>query len=263
MKKTHLLPVLLLLFFLNCNSEGVIPESYSDPGISWNDTILENIQGKISSAFLQGIVSGDPEPLGKIYDELSKVNEESPQKLIDYWLSYTDYYSSITSIQSENSESAEFLIDRGIKRMKEMKNKNSEDYALLALSQGFGIQFKGMKAMFISMQISKNLEKAKELGPDNLRAFYAAGSNDYYTPAQYGGGKKAEEYLLKALSLEDQSNPNPYLPSWGRDLAYEILLQVYIKQEKWEKAKSLYLTAHEMYPESYMINQLASKLVGK
>jgi len=42
-----------------------------------------------------------------------------------------------------------------------MKNKNSEDYALLAMLHGFSLQFKGMKAMFISSDIKKNIEKKK------------------------------------------------------------------------------------------------------
>ena len=144
-----------------------------------------------------------------------------------------------------------------------MKNKNSEDYALLAMLQGFSIQFKGMKAMFISRDIKKNLKKAIAIDSTNLRAYYVFASNDYHTPEKYGGGKKAEEYLLKAISLPAQKIKNDYLPSWGKEEAYEMLIKLYIKKEKWELAKKYYKEGIKKFPESYTISQLATQLIGK
>jgi tetratricopeptide (TPR) repeat protein len=263
MKKLNLLVMVLsVILFASCSANGTsVPVTYEC--CPSNDTLLENIESDIQKAFLRSIMSGDLEELGSIRDQLSDLNQEKPFRVIEYWMAFADYYSSITAMQHGDNDGAEYLIDRAIQTMKNMESKSSEDYALLAMAQGFGIQFKGMKAMFISRQINKNLEKAMTLDPNNLRAFYVAGSNDFYTPEQYGGGKMVEEYLTKALALEDQETPNPYLPSWGRDLAYETLINYYIKKEEWAKAKATFKEARELYPDNYMINQLAGELVDK
>jgi hypothetical protein len=129
--------------------------------------------------------------------------------------------------------------------------------------QGFDIQFKGMKAMFISSSIKKNIKKAIAIDSMNLRAYYGYASNDFHTPEKYGGGKEAEAYLLKAVSLSAQKIKNDYLPSWGKEESYEMLIKLYIKKEKWDLAKKYFQEGIVAYPESYTINQLASKLVGK
>lgn len=144
-----------------------------------------------------------------------------------------------------------------------MKSKNSEDYALLAMLQGFGIQFKGMKAMFISSNIKKNVKQAIALDSTNPRAYYVYSSNDFYTPEKYGGGKEAEKYLLKVISLPSQKIKNEYLPSWGKEESFEMLVKLYIKKEKWDLAKKYFQMGIQEFPESYTINQLAPKLVGK
>ena len=97
----------------------------------------------------------------------------------------------------------------------------------------------------------------------NLRGYYVFASNDFYTPEKYGGGQDAEKYLIKAISLPDQKIKNDYLPSWGKEESYEMLIKLYIKKEKWVLAKKYFQEGNKEYPESYTINQLASKLVGK
>lgn len=104
---------------------------------------------------------------------------------------------------------------------------------------------------------------AVELDPENIRANFVYASNDFYTPEMYGGGKEAESYLLKALELPSQKVENTYLPSWGREEAYEMLIKVYIKAEKWNEAKEHYAAGIEEFPRSYVINQLAAKLINK
>ena len=117
--------------------------------------------------------------------------------------------------------------------------------------------------MFISSSIKKNLKKAIAIDSTNLRAYYVYASNDFHTPEKYGGGKEAEKYLLKAISLPSQKIKNDYLPSWGKEESYEMLIKLYIKKEKWDLAKKYFQEGIAAYPESYTINQLASKLVDK
>jgi hypothetical protein len=117
--------------------------------------------------------------------------------------------------------------------------------------------------MYISEDVNKNVNSAVSLDSTNLRAWYVSASNDFYTPEQYGGGKKAEKYLLKAISLPAQKIKNGYLPSWGKEESYVMLITLYVQNEKWDLAKKYYQEGIAAFPKSYQFNQLASKLAGK
>lgn len=258
--------LMISLLFVSCT--GNTTEVAKAEAINYSapikpDTLLAGIQNKIYDVFVQSLLSKDNNSLSKLSNELAELNKVKKQKLILYWQSYLQFYSSIYYLNSGDKKTAEQEIDKGIDWLKEMKNKNSEDYALLAMLQGFGIQFKGMRAMFISGDIKKNLEKAMAIDTTNLRAYYVYGSNDFYTPEKYGGGKETEKYLLKAISLPVQKIKNDYLPSWGKEEAYELLIKFYIKNKKWDFAKRYYQKGIKKFPKSYTINQLASQLVGK
>ncbi len=261
--------LLISLLFVSC--KGNTTEMAKSNAISYqvqyeqvkSDSLLVGIQNKIYQAFVQSLMSQNNEPLEKISKELEALSKEKHQNLITYWRAYLQFYSSIYYLKKGDKKTAEKEIDKGINWLKEMKNKNSEDYALLAMLQGFSIQFKGMKAMFISGDIKKNAKMSIALDSTNLRAYYVYASNDFHTPEKYGGGKEAEKYLLKAISLPAQEIKNVYLPSWGKEEAYEMLIKLYIKKEKWDLAKKYYQKAIKEFPDSYVINQLASKLVGK
>jgi len=242
-----------------------------------SDTLLIGIQSKIYDAFIQDMMSKnnkaisknnkallkDNKALSELSKSLNELNKSKKQNLILYWQSYLQFYSSIYYFKKGDKETAEKEIDKGIKWLNEMNNKNSEDYALLAMLQGFGIQFKGMKAIFISEDIKENLKKAIAIDTSNLRAYYVSASNDFHTPLKYGGGKKTEKYLLKAISLPIQKIKNNYLPSWGKEEAYEMLIKFYIKNEKWNLAKKYFQEGIKFYPQSYTISQLAIKLINK
>lgn len=264
---THLL--FITLFIISCNGNttqpvSATPVSYQEQLVQVkSDTLLVEIQSKIYNAFVQSLMSKDNQSLTKLSSELEQLNKEKRQNLILYWRSYLQFYSSIYYLKKSDNETAEKEVDKGIDWLKEMKSKNSEDYALLARLQGFGIQFKGMKAMFISGDIKKNAKQAIAIDSTNLRAYYVYASNDFHTPEIFGGGKEVEKYLLKAISLPVQKIKNEYLPSWGKEESYEMLIKLYIKREKWELAKKYFQEGIKEYPESYTINQLASELVGK
>jgi tetratricopeptide (TPR) repeat protein len=139
----------------------------------------------------------------------------------------------------------------------------SDFSTLLALMESFSIQYaSGIEIPFISKRVKQNAEKALQLDSLNLRAFFVLGSNDFYSPEQYGGGKKTASYLIKAIKLNEQSVPNPYLPTWGKNSAYEMLIRFYINHKKFAEAKEYYQEAITMFPDDYMINKLAKELIN-
>lgn len=262
--------IFFLLILTSCNLDSAGKEMSSS--LSYAVTVanlaenknLEQIQSKIYQAFVNSLMNKTNESMETIRQDLEQIHKKNPQNLIQYWRAYEAYYQSIFHSVQKDKAASEAHADRGISYLKNMKNKNTEDYALLALLQSFSIQFKsGIGAGMLSSKVKKNANKAKELDPSNPRAYFVLGSNDYYTPEMYGGGKKAEEYLLKAISLPAQATPNKYLPSWGIEESYEMLIKYYMKHEKWDSAKKHFASAKEKFPSSYNINALASNLVGK
>lgn len=262
---------LFIISFLFVSCSGNANEMATVEAISYqvqaehvnSDTLLIGIQSRIYNAFIQSLMSKDYEPLSTLSNELEEINKTKKQSIILYWRSYLQFYSSIYYLKNGDKKNAEKEIDKGIDWLEEMKKRNAEDYALLARLQGFGIQFKGMKAMFISGKIVENARQAITIDSTNLRAYFVYASNDFYTPERYGGGKEAEKYLLKAISLPAQKVKNDYLPSWGKEESYELLIKLYISKEKWDLAKKYFQEGITQFPDSYTINQLASKLVGK
>lgn len=226
-------------------------------------TPQEDIQNNIYNTFLICSKKNNLTPLKELSNELEKRYNQKNENSILYWRSYLQFYIAIYYLNIGDKTTSEKEIDKGIDWMDKMNNKNAEDYALLALLQGFGIQFKTYRAMFISRDISKNLKKSLELDPKNLRAHYVYASNDFHTPSIYGGGKKAEAYLLKALTLPPQKIKANNLPSWGKEEAYELLVRVYIKENRWSLAKRYYNEGLEKFPESETIKKHAPNLAGK
>ena len=267
----QLLSICLLISLQSCNSASASTtsmeetstqlESYLSSADSIED-LLNNIQVKIDKAFISSIMSNDMSALDNIYGDLEKLNAEKPNNLINYWMAYTEYQKAICYIKQGDRTKSEASCENGISQLEAIDKMNSEDFALLAYITSFSIQFKGgLKAATTSSKVKKYAEKALELSDKNLRAYYVLGSNDFYTPEQFGGGKKAEGFLTKAVACEHQIIKGDYFPSWGKEGAYELLIKCHIKNKNLDKAKAVYKQAIAEYPESYMINQLAQKLI--
>ena len=264
----RLLFISLLFVSCNGNTKRIAKQETTNyyvqaEEVQKQDTLLKGIQEKIYNAFVASLMARDNKKLSGLSAELDRLYKDKKQNLVRYWQAYLQFYSSIYYLKKGDKKTAEKEIDKGIAWLKEMKRKNSEDYALLAMLQGFSLQFKGMKAMFISGEIKKNAQAAIALDSTNLRGYYVYASNDFYTPEKYGGGKECEKYLLKAVSLPAQKIKNDYLPSWGKEESYEMLIKYYIGKERWNDAKKYYREAIKLFPDSYILGQLASKLVGR
>ena len=268
MKKSLLMHILLIIasFFLAENVAGKttrlkINQVEKQQQI---DSLLYDIENKINNSLTQCFVSGSDEKLIDLSVKLNNLSTEKKQgQIISYWRAYLNYYLAIYYISKKKNELSEKSIENGIKMLKNINNKNSEDLALLALMQSFSIQFKRNEAMFISKNISENANNSVKLNSSNLRGYYVLASQDFYTPEEYGGGQKVEEYLHKAISLPIQKVPNKYLPSWGKEESYELLVRYYIKKERWEEAKKYFKEGLALFPQSYQLKQLASQLVDK
>ncbi|MCH2081999.1 MAG: hypothetical protein MK226_06375 [Saprospiraceae bacterium] len=264
MKKIIYFTICILFFACNETIEASGPTYQAILASYEVEDILENIQQKVNDAFTRAIIEKSPVALQNLDSALQNVEEGQAKKLANYWRAYLHFYITIYHLQEKDKKEAEYYCDAAIEILEDMDDKNVEDYALLAMIRGISISFKaGIRAPFISGKAEKEVKKAMALDENNLRAWYVIANNDYYKPEQYGGGKKVESHLLKAIELPDQKVPNNYLPSWGKSEAYELLIKFYIKKERWKDAKAKFAEANKAYPNNFQINKLASKLIDK
>ena len=53
------------------------------------------------------------------------------------------------------------------------------------------------------------------------------------------------------------------MPTWGREQAIGMLIDLYVKQEKWAEAKQWLGVAERDYPKSQYLEQARKALEGK
>lgn len=272
--KTRLILLVILIIATNaCSGRAISSEeenkSFQQEQIALiekgenADSILYGIEQRIFNAFVSSNINQNDQNLVSIEQSLLGLNAKRKNDLIVYWYSYACYYHSILFMILNDDQKSEKILEEGIDKLSDIKQNTSEHLALRALMESFSIKFApGIQAAFISKRVKENAEKALVLDSLNLRAYYVLGSNDFYTPEQYGGGKKAERFLKKAIQLDNQSIKNPYLPSWGKNSAYELLIRFYIRNKQFDEAKLYYNQAIAQYPNDYMINKLATELIN-
>lgn len=228
-------------------------------GIETGD-LLSGIQDSIFNAFTVGVMTHDDAALAGIRSRLEILNKSRRNNLVIYWLAYTDYYRTVLYMQTGNVSDAAKAATAGADALKSIRNKTSEEYALLSLLQGLQLQFSGMDAASLAMEMSRNAALALELDQENIRANYACGITDFFTPEAYGGGKAAEKYFLKAISLPAQKVPGKYHPSWGKEESYEYLVRLYVRKGLMDKALEYCDEGLELFPSSAMLNSLKGQL---
>lgn len=101
-----------------------------------------------------------------------------------------------------------------------LKKENDETYVLAAMIANARIGVDPMNRWQKYGQVyQQNLESAKEANPDNPRMYYVKGTSTFFTPKQFGGGKKAAlPYFEKAKNLyPKETGKDITQPHWGLD----------------------------------------------
>jgi len=254
--------ITLLLFLITAQLNFAFAENKSmarSKEVLSSFDLPKDIQSKIKEAFAKDMVSKNLAELNQIAKSLKILYDNKNEKLTLYWMSYLQFYKATYYLEIKDEDLSEEEIDKGVDWMSEMKDKNSDDYALLSMLKGFSTQFKGFRAMFVGISSGNDLDRALELDNKNIRAHYVAGTNDFYRPETFGGGKKVESYLLKALSLQDKKVKSPNSPSWGKEESYYVLIMFYIRKKKMDLAQKYFDLGINSYPKSYFLNRLSEK----
>ncbi len=243
--------------FFSYNAFAVSNNEYVD---SFGTTTLmqeeQSIQSRIMDAFMNAYSDNNHTKLESIIGEISTSYEKSGNPIFLYWKGYALYYNSVAYLQNREAVNSAENLKEGIAALESIENKNSDDYALLAMLYNFSRLFLGYPKILEVIQNSNDCAaKALELNENNIRAYYVLAYNDMYV-----GGKNMEKYLLKALSLKKPETNNPLLPTWGREESYGLLTTHYINKRKYAKAKEYIDLGLQEFPNSYTLKENQSKL---
>jgi tetratricopeptide (TPR) repeat protein len=249
---------LLLMAFMPSISYGT--GNYNNKGNQTNFE-LNNIQTKILNAFVNSVKTRNAKELNSIESSLLRDISKNKNQLNEYWYSFNCYYHSIMLMETNDLQGSEKILKSGINKLEKVEKKNSEDYSLLALMECLSMKFaKEKDFQTIAYNIETNLSKAVQLDSTNLRAYYVLAAYDFYKPEQFGGGKKAENFLKKAITLKDRNVNKPYIPSWGKNLCYEMLIRLYLNEGKKAEAKMIFNAAISLFPSDYQISKVGEEL---
>ena len=208
---------------------------------------LNPLEGRIDAALRQSFAT-QQNLLEPVIKELKTGDADT------YWTAYAQFYSSVYYLQTGQKDKAAEMAAGAIGLLESIQDKTSEDHALLGYLLGYSIAFEPAAAVRLSGKAAKEYKAALEKNGENLRAWMGMGESDFFKPAAYGGGQKVEEYMLKALSLPEQTVENG--PSWGKNTAYVTLATFYQREGQTDKAKMYCMQGLSKYPNDPRLNQL-------
>lgn len=224
---------------------------------------LAGMQQRVQQAFASDMRSGKAEALPallQLFAAERPTGNRSLEQLHTYWQAYLRFFQTLYYSQHQQHERAAEAVGEGIKLLEGYGHKGSEEYALLARLEGLATSYAGSKTPQLAMSMAEHAAQAIALDPQNPRAYVVAGVNNYFTPVAFGGKTKVKEYLTKALELPAQQTPSDYLPSWGRDEAYEYLIRLCLDTGARDEAAALCTKALGEFPASPMLQQLKGRI---
>ena len=212
-------------------------------------------EAAIQLAFQQSKTQQTQIPLVKYNTMLEQAFEKEDNNFNRYWLSYGLYNQALIADRLEDKKAAEELIDRAIEILKPLE-EDAESQALLALQLGYSTRFKSYFSMMsLGRAAYQRAEHAVALAPTNMRTNLALAINDFYTPKVFGGGKKVETHLKKALQA-----PNPSAsvttPTWGKPNVYELLVKYFQKNKQQTQAQNFLDQGLSEFPNSELLLSL-------
>ncbi|AWX45171.1 hypothetical protein HME9304_02181 [Flagellimonas maritima] len=182
--------------------------------------------------------------------QLQNEYNKTSSSLVLYWQAYLGYAKSRYYNELGYMDKAKEEILGSVEILERITLKNSDDYALLGMLQGFAIPFlKKQKVVVYSIKARKNIAESLKLDSTNVRGHFVAANNDAYTPKEFGGGQIIEKHLKKAIELSPKTSKNSFSPSWGKIESYSLLIFHYRQIGEMDKADNLLKRFNKLYPE--------------
>lgn len=149
--------------------------------------------------------------------------------LPNYYRAYTNIHLSWISLQAEEYSAYDLYIEaaeKAIEKANEIVGEHAEVYVLEAYLYQAKIQRKPMvNGMRYSSSVTDALARAKELDPDNPRAYFINGNQLFHMPAFVGGGKDKAlpEFETAAKKFANFKAESDLHPNWGAQANEQML----------------------------------------
>ncbi len=208
------------LFFISAIILGLTSIVYSQDDPVYLTAMQESIT-KISSC-------------KKSVDYLNTINQF--QRIADmnkkewlplYWSAYT--YTLASYSLEETNEKDQYLLKAETLIEEIEKHKNDDEVLVLKAFVAQSRMNVDPQNRFTTYGSKANLllEQAMKINPENPRIYNLKGRSIFYTPEQFGGGKKAAQPLLEiAVNKYEVFKPLTVIhPNWGEDYTLDLYTQ--------------------------------------
>ncbi|MEO9825403.1 MAG: hypothetical protein ABJF50_13385 [Paracoccaceae bacterium] len=220
--------------------------------------ILRDIEARVDEAALLALIDNDFGIFDQIKSDLGKLDTRGVASLENYrtyWLSYALYQESIAHLRMRDMEATEQALSQASAALSQLEIEDGEVETLRSLVTGLQLIFVPPQDVLRDAQVSQqHLDAGMRQGP-TIRSYYALAIADWNTPSEYGGRTKAEAALREGLELPNEANGR-LKPSWGRDQAHALLIQILYTTSRVEEAGVRLVSAIEMYPDSVALREL-------
>lgn len=183
------------------------------------DSLIDRHRVSLESAVARGAIAA----IVKERQELAKLATIHPENgLLLHYLGYA-WYREATLGDSTNRKHALRSAEEALERSAELV-QIAETHALLSTVIGQQIGRSPWLGMRRGSSMTRAIETAMKLDPENPRIALQQGINAYYSPPAFGGGTaRAREAFERALRLFPRQRVRPLLPDWGHAEAWAWL----------------------------------------
>lgn len=229
------------------NIQDTVRKIVTEDKVALSIFFQDNVDSVINVAFASGNIALIKNKIKEIEN-----NTAIPSTYKNYWKTYLLYFSAIYTKNSlKDDDKASEAIDKAIESA-EKNLKTSDDYALYAACLSYSVQFSNMvKISNISSKANENANKALELNPKNVRAYYVLTSQNFYTPKMFGGMTKVEEFGIKGINCPNKIDNNFYGATWGKENIYELLVKFYQSENRIEDLAKIKKLAKQEFPDFF------------
>lgn len=235
--------IIILILVFSCNKTETIDNSYAKYSRTIDNQKFERMQEKIHSAFDYSFKFKDYSKLDSISNEIIESDKINPYDLKKYWAAYAKYHTFLLStlIELDNEKSKE-IIDSAILYLEKINNMNYEEIVLLTRLKAHSIAYNNSLAPILSAQVNSNLNKLSKIDDANPRLIFIKSNFLYYNP-NIKDKSNIENWCKISLTNSTTINNKTYLPSWGEEETFSLLIKYLSDIGREDESKEIYQKA--------------------
>ncbi|GAB2766328.1 hypothetical protein GCM10027275_05140 [Rhabdobacter roseus] len=192
------------------------------PAFAQNEKYLQAMTAALQT--FQQQTSGEPDAaaMQELANRFERIGAAEPNEWLPRY--YAAYAYGTLGFSGDNLRTKDQYLDKADALLKEAERIPSQQADELAVMKAYITQARlaadpMSRWQTYGAQFGEYLAIAKKSNANNPRIYYLEGTNLFYTPEEYGGGKKAAKPLFeKAMEKYAHFQPASTLhPQWGKE----------------------------------------------